>query len=67
MMGAAAKNGTTTVQVTGVVAPTFTNWELQKNDFTVAMRILEEMRQKVTLDEIKHTKKVLAAEDSIQE
>ncbi len=49
MMGVAVKNGTTTVQVTGVVSPQFTNWEGQKKDFEIAMRILEEMRMEGTL------------------
>ncbi len=49
MMGTASKNGTTTVQVTGIVAPTFTNWELQKRDFRIAMEILENMRAEGSL------------------
>ena len=45
MMGVAAKNGTTSVQVTGVVSPVFTNWEGQKKDFALAMEILTELKE----------------------
>lgn len=49
MMGVAVKNGTTTAQVTGIVSPQFTNWEGQKKDFAIAMKILSEMKNEGTL------------------
>jgi predicted amidohydrolase YtcJ len=49
MMGTAMKNGTTTVQVTGIVSPMFTNWEGQKKDFAIAMEILNDMKEQGTL------------------
>ena len=44
LLGIAAKNGTTTVQVTGLVTPTFKEAKPMQHDFRIAMKVLTEKK-----------------------